>query len=80
MIALAGVIPDVDGLTILAGLESFQKWHHTFGHCLFTALILTTFAAIYSEKKLLVPSLVFLSVHIHILVDYFGAGGPDGSI
>lgn len=36
-VILAAVVPDVDSFPIVFGLESYGRWHHTFGHNLFFA-------------------------------------------
>ena len=32
LVTLAGVLPDLDGLTLLGGEELYGKWHHVLTH------------------------------------------------
>ena len=35
---LGAILPDVDAISLLCGIEAYSKYHHTFGHNLFFAL------------------------------------------
>lgn len=85
LVTLAGVLPDVDGLGVLADLIGkdpadpfpfYQKFHHVFGHNIFFALLLAAGAALAGTRKVLVPLLVLGSVHLHFLGDIIGSRGP----
>ena len=87
MVTLASVVPDVDGLGIVAEkltqnsthpLNWWSEYHHVLGHNLGFALVVTVAAAIFSQQKLKTALLVFLSFHLHLLADLVGARGPDG--
>jgi membrane-bound metal-dependent hydrolase YbcI (DUF457 family) len=41
----AALLPDVDALSMLAGRESYDRFHHTFGHNVFTGLLCVAAAA-----------------------------------
>src|SRR5262245_52621313 len=83
----ASVIPDLDGLGIIAEvltrdsshpLTWWSDYHHVLGHNLGFALTVATTAAICARQKLTTTLLVFLSFHLHLLADLAGARGPDG--
>lgn len=85
-VAIAGVIPDVDGLG--APIEAltvstkhpllwFSDYHHTF-HNLTFALVVTAIAFLIATRRWKTAALVFLSFHLHLLGDLLGARGPDG--
>ncbi|MGB0849352.1 MAG: metal-dependent hydrolase [Thiolinea sp.] len=84
LVALCGVAPDIDGLGIIVdkitGTTQFYfKYHHYFGHSIFAALILATFACVLAKmQKARVWLLAFVVVHLHILADLAGSRGPDG--
>ncbi len=87
IVTVASVIPDIDGLGIIAErltinsshpLYWWSDYHHTLGHNLGFALVVMVFAAILAKQKLKVTLLAFFSFHLHLLADLIGARGPDG--
>jgi inner membrane protein len=87
MVTWASVVPDVDGLGIVAEkltqgsahpLNWWSEYHHVLGHNIGFALVVTVLAAIFAERKFATPALVFISFHLHLLGDLVGARGPDG--
>ncbi len=87
IITLAGVVPDVDGLGILADLltrnserplDWFSQYHHVLGHNLGLSLLIVAFAFLIAKRKFQVAALVFFSFHLHLLCDLIGSRSPDG--
>lgn len=87
MVTWASVIPDVDGLGIIAEkltqnsahpLNWWSEYHHVLGHNLGFAFVVTIAAAIFAERRFLTALLVAISFHLHLLGDLVGARGPDG--
>jgi hypothetical protein len=83
----AGVIPDIDGLGLIAEwttrnsehpLNWWTEYHHVLGHNLGFCLLVALLAAIFARRKLTTALLVALSFHLHLLGDLVGARGPDG--
>lgn len=77
VVTAAAVISDLDGVSLLFGVEAYQKWHHTFGHNLFFGLLLSALAAIYF-RSVKVTTLVFISYHSHLFCDLLGSGTDWG--
>jgi len=86
MVALACVIPDVDGLGAIAYLltrnsaqptEWFSRFHHQL-HSLPFAMLVTAVCFALARRKWLTSGLVLLSFHLHLFEDVLGARGPDG--
>lgn len=82
LVALAGVIPDIDGMGVVwdllsgeGGFEFYQRFHHVFGHNIFFGLLVSALASVLAMKKRVTASLVLLSFHLHLLGDYIGARG-----
>ena len=46
LITLAGLAPDLDGLSILGGREAFQAYHHVWGHNVLFAVLFAAVAAL----------------------------------
>jgi inner membrane protein len=83
----AGVIPDIDGLGLIAEwatrnsshpLNWWTDYHHVLGHNLGFCLLVVLTAAVFARRKLTTALLVALSFHLHLLGDLVGARGPDG--
>lgn len=83
----ASVVPDLDGLGIVAEyltrnsahpLLWWSDYHHVLGHNLGLGLLLLVMAALCAHDKSITPLLVLFSFHLHLLGDLLGARGPDG--
>jgi len=86
LVTLASVVPDVDGLGIVAEyltrnshhpLEWFSGYHHTL-HSLPFAVVVTVASFALATQRWKTAGLAFLSFHIHLLEDLVGSRGPDG--
>ena len=87
LITWAGVVPDADGLGIIAEkltehsahpLNWWSEYHHVLGHNIGFAMVVTVAAAIFAKRKLTTALLVCISFHLHLIADLVGARGPDG--
>ena len=87
MVTVASVVPDVDGLGIIAErltqnsahpLNWWSDYHHVLGHNLGFGILIAILAATFARQKIKVTLLVLLSFHLHLLGDLVGARGPDG--
>jgi len=87
MVTWASVVPDLDGLGIVAErltqnsrhpLTWWSDYHHVLGHNLGFAIVVATLAAIIAKQRTKVTLLVLFSFHLHLLGDLIGARGPDG--
>jgi hypothetical protein len=85
LVTLAGVVPDIDGLGIVAEyltrnsrhrLEWFSTCHHSL-HSLAFAVVVATVTFTLATQRGKTASLAFLSFHIHLLEDLVGSRGPD---
>jgi inner membrane protein len=87
LVTLAGVIPDVDGLGIVAELLTrngphpllwWSAYHHVLGLNLGGALMVAGLVAYLAHRRWLCTALAVVSFHLHLLGDLVGARGPDG--
>jgi inner membrane protein len=87
MVTWASVVPDVDGLGIVAErltqhsahpLNWWSDYHHVLGHNIGFALTVTIVAGLFARHKMTTTLLVFISFHLHLVADLAGARGPDG--
>ncbi|MBL8917848.1 MAG: metal-dependent hydrolase [Myxococcaceae bacterium] len=74
LVTLAGVLPDLDGLTLLAGEEAYATWHHVLTHGLVSAVGTTAVLAAFAKRRLAVAGLAFAAFHLHLLCDLAGSG------
>src|ERR1700686_3666375 len=86
LVTLAGVVPDMDGLGIVAEyltrnsrhpLEWFSTYHPPL-HSLPFAVVVAAVTFVLATQRWKTASLAFLSFHIHLLEDLLGSRGPDG--
>ena len=87
LVTWASVVPDVDGLGLVADLLTrhtahplswWGDYHHVVGHNLGFAVGVGVLAALLAKDKRKTTLLVLLSFHLHLVADLMGARGPDG--
>jgi inner membrane protein len=88
LVALAGVVHDVDGLGLVAELLTrdtarpllwWTEYHYVLGHNLLFGALASAIAVVLSKRRRrLTGLLAFISFHLHVLGDLIGARGPDG--
>lgn len=74
MVTGFALIPDVDGLSLLFGVEAYGEFHHTIGHGLMFGLITSLAIFANASEKRLALLLGLLSFHSHLLGDLLGSG------
>src|SRR6266853_1526905 len=86
LVTLACVVPDIDGLGIVAEymtrnsrhpIEWFSTYHHSL-HSLPFAIVVAAVTFALATQRWKTASLAFLSFHIHLLEDLVWSRGPDG--
>jgi hypothetical protein len=75
VVFLAGVLPDLDGLTILVSVEAYVIYHHVISHNLLVGLFWTALVAVFAQQRLPCATLTLLNWHLHLACDYFGSAG-----
>src|ERR1700731_3231130 len=85
LVTLPAVVPDVDGLGIVAEILTrhsqhpllwFSQYHHAL-HTLFFALFVSVCAFFLSNRGWVSAILAFVAFHLHLLEDLIGSRGPD---
>ena len=88
LVTVACVIPDIDGLGVIADLATrgttapldwYWRFHHTLGHNLCFGLIVTLAVFWLASRRRVAAALALLSFHLHLLGDVLGSGGGPGS-
>jgi len=86
-VAIAGVIPDADGLGVVVDLLTrnaahptnwWGEYHHVLGHGLLFCLICAASAFFWARHRWRSSACVAMSFHLHLLGDLVGARGPEG--
>ncbi|MDM8518105.1 metal-dependent hydrolase [Desulfobacterales bacterium HSG16] len=87
IVTVSGVIPDIDGIGIIAEkltqnwdtpLRWWSDYHHLLTHNIGFAVFVAIAACFLARQKLRCSILAFISVHLHLAGDIIGARGPDG--
>lgn len=79
IVLAAGLAPDLDGLTILAGQEAYHTWHRTLLHHGLGAASMALVATACAKQRLRTGLLALAAIHLHFACDMIGSAGPDGS-
>jgi inner membrane protein len=88
LVTLAGVIPDVDGLGLVAEILTrnrphpllwWSAYHHVLAHHVGAALVIAGIVACLARRRWVCTALAVVSFHLHLLADLVGARGPDGN-
>jgi hypothetical protein len=74
LVAWAGMAPDLDGLTLLAGVDAYARWHHVLTHGMVFAVITSVLCALLARARWRVALLAFAAFQLHIVCDLLGSG------
>ncbi|MBL8955965.1 MAG: metal-dependent hydrolase [Myxococcaceae bacterium] len=74
LVVAAGVLPDLDGLTLLWGEEAYGRWHHVLTHGFVAALAVSLSLAAFARERLAVFALCVAAFHLHLACDLAGSG------
>jgi inner membrane protein len=89
LVTLAGVLPDADGLGVIADVigpalsgkaitfEYYQQYHHMLLHGWPGALAVTALLMIFARQRVRVAGLCLLVFHLHLFCDFIGSRGPS---
>ena len=80
LVLAAGLLPDLDGLSILFGQEAYLTWHRILLHHGVGAAGIALLTAAVARARLRTAALALVSTHLHFVCDMLGSAGPDGSI
>jgi inner membrane protein len=86
LVALAGILPDADGLGLVADAISgwvggrqtqfYAHYHHYLLHGALGGILIAVFMACFARQRWRVALLVLLVFHLHLLCDFVGSRGP----
>jgi len=72
---IAASAADMDGIVIVFGQNAYWSYHHTFGHNVFTGLLVSGALAALVQTRRAFSFVLFLALfHLHLLMDYYGSG------
>jgi inner membrane protein len=74
LVTLAGLSPDLDGLSLLGGEEWYGRYHHVLSHGYVAALLVTAVCAVLARQRGAVALLSLAAFHLHLACDLVGSG------
>lgn len=74
LITIAGLAPDIDGLSLIGGLDAYARYHHLLFHNWLGAAITCAIVARFATQKPRTVFLAALAFHLHLLCDLAGSG------
>lgn len=74
LVTCAGVVPDIDGLSILGGVEAYGEYHHVLFHGYVGALITGAVCAAVARQRVATALLAVVAFHLHLVCDLAGSG------
>jgi hypothetical protein len=88
LVALAGIMPDLDGLGLVldlgrqaAGISDtyyyYAQYHHYLLHGALGAVLVAAFMTLFARRHLRVALLCLVAFHLHLVCDFVGSRGPD---
>jgi inner membrane protein len=86
LVTWSAVVPDVDGLGIVAEVLTrnsshpllwFSRFHHSLHNFTF-AIVVGLLALVLAERRWTTATMCFLGFHLHLFEDLLGSRGPDG--
>jgi membrane-bound metal-dependent hydrolase YbcI (DUF457 family) len=75
-VVLAGVLPDLDGVTILWGRDAYLATHRIVAHSLLFGVFVVAMTVFFADSPRASGILAAVSIHVHLLLDVVGTGGP----
>jgi hypothetical protein len=88
LVALAGILPDVDGLGLVVDVAKglirhtdpdyyyYQRYHHYVSHGILGAVVTAALLACFARRRARVAFLALIVFHLHLLCDLAGSRGP----
>jgi len=85
LVALAGLLPDLDGLGLLLDAAApalghrtqiYAQYHHYLLHGVLGGVLIAVLAALFARHKWRVLLLSLAVFHFHLLCDFVGSRGP----
>ena len=67
LVTWAGVVPDVDALSLLGGVGAYVEYHHVLTHGVLAATTVTAACAFFARNRLRVALLSLVAFHLHLL-------------
>jgi hypothetical protein len=73
-VVLAGLAPDLDGLSLLGGVDAYGRWHHLLFHGALGAAVTAAACAAFARRRGTVAALAVVAFHLHLVCDLAGSG------
>ena len=70
--AIAGMLPDVDAITRLGGVDAYLEGHHTYTHNLAAAVLFPLLLVGFARRRFWIYPVGVVAILLHFLSDGFG--------
>lgn len=74
LVTAAGLLPDLDGLTLALGEDAYARWHHLLTHGAIAAVAISGILAALANERGKVLLLALAAFHLHLVCDILGSG------
>jgi len=74
LVTWAGVVPDLDALSLLGGAGAYSEYHHMVTHGVLAAIAVTAISASFARERAKVLLLSFAAFQVHVVCDWLGSG------
>jgi hypothetical protein len=68
------LLPGIDGLSLIGGIECYQTYHHVIAHNLCFSVVLCSLTACFTTERVKKTVLFIVLYNLHILMDVYGSG------
>jgi len=74
LVTCAGLAPDLDGLSLMGGVDAYGKFHHLLTHGAVAAVVTSLACAGFANRRAAVWGLSLAAFHLHLVCDLAGSG------
>lgn len=74
LVTWAGVLPDLDAVSLLFGAGAYSTYHHVITHGIVAAVVIAAVWYALARERMETVLLSLVAFHLHLLCDLVGSG------